>query len=297
MNASAEQSDTRTARTRRRLSWRRLPAAPLGLAAGAGAWELVAHLAGVPFFPPLSTVLARLADLTSDGLILSSLGDSLINLALGFAISLIAGLLIGVAMGRHRRVEAALGVYVYALLTAPTLVFAPVFFSLLGAGRGSIVAVVVTYAMFVIIVNTAAAIQSVPAHLVEMARSYGASEQQLLLRVLLPAAAPLIMAGIRLGVGRAVTGMINGEMFIAVVGLGHLVTEAGGRFDSASVLAVLLVVIAVALGATALVQAVDRRVTRWVPQNSVRHTAVRHGSVPQTSVPQTSDPQASRGSR
>jgi NitT/TauT family transport system permease protein len=78
----------------------------------------------------------------------------------------------------------------------------------------------------------------------------------------------MIMAGVRLGVGRAVTGMINGEMFIAVVGLGHIVTQAGGRFDSASVLAVLLIIIAVALGAVGMVQAVDRRLTRWVPNTS-----------------------------
>jgi ABC-type nitrate/sulfonate/bicarbonate transport system permease component len=206
--------------------------------------------------------------MAAGGLIFSSIGDSLVNLAIGFAISLAVGLVTGVAMGRYRKVEAALGVYVYSLLTAPALVFAPIFFSLLGAGRGSIVAVVVMYAMFVIIINTASAVQSVPAHLVEMARSYGASERQVLLRVVLPAAAPMIMAGVRLGVGRAVTGMINGEMFIAVVGLGHIVTEASGRFDGASVLAVLLVIIAVALGAVALVQAVDRRITRWVPKTS-----------------------------
>ncbi|SEG99807.1 NitT/TauT family transport system permease protein [Nonomuraea solani] len=255
-------------RPRRRLSWRALPAAPVSLAAGALAWELVGHLAGVSFFPPLSTVLARLADLVSSGLIVAGLADSLVNLVLGFALSLAAGLVIGVAMGRYRKVEAALGVYVYALLTAPSLVFAPIFFSLLGEGRGSIVAVVVMYAMFVIVINTASAIQSVPAHLVEMARSYGASERQVLLRVMLPAAAPMIMAGVRLGVGRAVTGMINGEMFIAVVGLGRVVTQAGGRFDGAGVLAVLLVIIAVALGAVALVQAADRRITRWVPRTS-----------------------------
>lgn len=246
----------------------RLAAAPVSLAAGAVAWELIGHLADVPFFPPLSTVLVRLADMTASGLIVSSLGDSLVNLALGFAISLVVGLTLGIAMGRFRKVEAALGVYVYALLTAPSLVFAPIFFSLLGEGRGSIVAVVVMYAMFVIVINTASALQSVPAHLVEMARSYGANERQVLLRVMLPAAAPMIMAGVRLGVGRAVTGMINGEMFIAVVGLGRVVTQAGGRFDGAAVLAVLLVIIAVALGAVALVQAVDARITRWVPKTS-----------------------------
>ncbi|WP_433332366.1 ABC transporter permease [Spirillospora sp. CA-294931] len=264
MSAVAERPGARRSRPR----WGRLPAAPLSLAAGAAAWELIGHLAGVSFFPPLSTVLERLVDITSEGMILGSLADSLVNLAFGFAISLVAGLAVGVAMGRYRKVEAALGIYVYALLTAPSLVFAPIFFSLLGAGRGSIIAVVVMYAMFVIVINTASAIQAVPAPLVEMARSYGASEGQVLLRVMLPAAAPMIMAGVRLGVGRAVTGMINGEMFIAVVGLGHVVTEAGGRFDSAEVLAVLLVVIAVALGAVGLVQAVDRRITRWVPKTT-----------------------------
>ncbi|RFS82506.1 ABC transporter permease [Actinomadura spongiicola] len=257
-----------SARARGRLSWRSLPAAPVSLGAAAAAWELVGQVANASFFPPLTTVLGRLVDMASSGLIFSSLRDSLINLLLGFAISLFGGLAIGVAMGRYRKVEAALGVYVYALLTAPSLVFAPIFFSLLGEGRGSIVAVVVMYSMFVMIINTASAIQGVPAHLPEMARSYGAGEGQVLLRVLLPAAAPMIMAGVRLGVGRAVTGMINGEMFIAVVGLGRVVTQAGGRFDSASVLAVLLVIIAVALGAVALVQAVDRRITRWVPKTA-----------------------------
>ncbi|WP_419999592.1 ABC transporter permease [Streptomyces boninensis] len=246
----------------------RLPAAPLSLAAGAAAWEAVGRAADASFFPPLSTVLDRLGEMAADGELLASVRDSLLNLLLGTAISLVAGLLIGIAMGRSRRVEAALGVYVYALLTAPSLVFAPVFFSLFGAGRGAVVAVIVIYAVFVVIVNTAAAVQAVPGHLEEMARSYGAGEAQLLLRVVLPAATPMIMAGVRLGVGRAVTGMLNGEMFIAVVGLGHIVTEAGGSFDSASVLAVLLIVIAVALVAIALVQAADRRLTRWVPQTA-----------------------------
>ncbi|WP_078965779.1 ABC transporter permease [Streptomyces aureocirculatus] len=245
---------------------RSLPAAPVSLAAGAVVWEAVGRTADASAVPPLSTVLDRLVAATRQGTIVSSLADSLVNLALGFVISLAAGLLVGTAMGRWRRVDAALGVYVHALLAAPSLVFAPVFFSLLGAGRASIVAVVVTYAVFVVVVNTAAGVRSVPPHLVEMARSYGASEWRVLVRVALPAAAPLIMAGVRLGVGRAVTGMVNGEMFISVVGLGRLVTEAGGRFDSAGVLAVLLVVIAVALAAIALVQAVDRRVTRWVPR-------------------------------
>ena len=76
------------------------------------------------------------------------------------------------------------------------------------------------------------------------------------------------MVGIRLGIGRAVTGMINGEMFIAVVVLGRILIQAGGCFDSESVLAVLLAVALVALGAVGLVQWVDRRVNGWLPQTA-----------------------------
>ncbi|RRS01251.1 ABC transporter permease [Glycomyces terrestris] len=247
---------------------RRLPLGLVSLAAGAVLWEVVGRAAGVPFFPPLSEVVATLAAMTANGEILGNLLVSLGNLALGFAVSLAAGLVVGTAMGRYRRVKAALGVYVYALLTAPALVFAPIFFSVLGPGQSSIVAVVFMYSAFIMIVTTADAVEQVPAHLVEMARSYGANEWQLVTRVILPAASPTILAGVRLGMGRAVTGMINGEMFIAVTGLGRIVTQAGKSFDGAAVLAILLVVIAVALASVALVQFVDRRLTGWVPDTA-----------------------------
>ncbi|WP_129664064.1 ABC transporter permease [Phytoactinopolyspora endophytica] len=240
----------------------------LSLVVAALAWEVIGRLADVPFFPPLSDVLGVLGDLITDGDIFGNLLTSLGNLALGFALSLVAGLVVGTAMGRYRRVNAALGIYVYALLTAPSLVFAPIFFSILGAGQASIVAVVFMYSAFIMIINTASAVENVSDSLIEMGRSYGAGEWQLVTRVILPAAAPMIFAGIRLGMGRAVTGMINGEMFIAVVGLGRMVTQAGKRFDGAEVLAILLVIIAVALAAIALVQFVDRKVTGWVPATS-----------------------------
>lgn len=247
-------------------AWNRIPLSAISLAAGAVLWEIVGLVADVPFFPPLHTVLARLWEMVVDGQILGNLGTSLGNLALGYGISLLIGLVVGTAMGRYRRVNAALGVYVYALLTAPSLVFAPIFFSILGAGQASIVGVIVMYSTFVMIITTASAVSNVPTSLVEMGRSFRANEWQLVTRVILPAATPTILAGARLGMGRAVLGMINGEMFIAVVGLGRIVTQAGGRFDGASVLAVLLVIIVVALSAVGLVQLVDRRLTSWLPK-------------------------------
>jgi ABC-type nitrate/sulfonate/bicarbonate transport system permease component len=213
-------------------------------------------------------VLVRLAEMISDGLILSNLMTSLTNLVLGFAVSLAIALVVGLLMGAFAKVEAALDIYVNALLTAPSLVFAPIFFSIWGLGRESIIAVVVMYSCFIMIINTAAGVRSVPRPLVEMGTSFSATRWQLFQFVVLPAATPLIMAGVRLGVGRAVKGMINGEMFIAVVGLGKLVQDAGRQLDAASVLAILIVIVIVAFVSVAVVQAIDHRLTSWLPSTA-----------------------------
>jgi ABC-type nitrate/sulfonate/bicarbonate transport system permease component len=245
-----------------------VPVGALSLLGGAVLWEIVARVWDVSFFPPLSAVLRRLGEMIADGEILGSLGNSLLNLLIGTVISVVIGVGVGLLMGAYKKVEQALDVYVYALLTAPSLVFAPIFFSIFGLGRASIVAVVVMYATFIIIINTASAIRSVPVPLIEMGRSFCATDWQVFRRIVIPAAMPLIMAGLRLGMGRAVKGMINGEMFIAAVGLGALVMDAGRRFDAESILAVLLVIIAVAVVTMQLVQLLDRRVTRWLPSTA-----------------------------
>jgi NitT/TauT family transport system permease protein len=242
--------------------------AVLALAVLAIGWEGLGRLANVAYLPPLSMVLARLVEMIQEGLIISNLVTSLTNLVIGFALSIVIGLTVGLLMGTFRRVDAALDTYVNALLTAPSLVFAPIFFSIWGLGRESIIAVVVMYSAFIMIINTAAAVRNVPLALAEMGTSFNASRRQMFLWIVLPAATPLIMAGVRLGVGRAVKGMINGEMFIAIVGLGKLIQDAGRELDAASVLAVIIVIVLVSFGSVALVQAIDDRLTRWLPSTS-----------------------------
>jgi NitT/TauT family transport system permease protein len=118
------------------------------------------------------------------------------------------------------------------------------------------------------VVNTAEAVRGTPRSLVEMARCYGARDRFVLRRVILPAATPLIMAGVRLGAGRAVKGMVNGEMFIAVVGLGGVIMTAGRNFDAETVLAVMTLVIVIAFCVVWLVERIDRRLTAWLPATS-----------------------------
>lgn len=235
------------------------------LLAGGFAWEVIGQLAGFQFFPPLSAVLARMVEMIGAGLIIEPLLGSLTNLAIGFGFAVVVGVTLGLLMGAYRKVDAAFDLLVYTGLTAPSLVFAPILFSIFGIGREPVVGVIILYSIFIIILNAAAAVRTVPLPLLEMGRSFGASDRELFFRIIIPTATPLIMAGIRLGAGRAVKGMINGEMFIAIVGLGAVVIGAGKRFDSESVLAVMIVIVVVAFLVIMVVQAIDRRLTSWLP--------------------------------
>ena len=242
------------------------PGASLEVAAllgGVVLWEALGWILAMPWLPPFSKIVMALAQFVQSGVILGNVASSLQGLAIGFAISLTLGLLVGCLMGRYRRVEKALDIYVNALLVSPAMIFAPILFAVFGLSGAVRIAVIVLYSVFVIIMNTATAIRTVDPALVEMASSFGASERQIFLRILLPASLPLIFAGIRLGMGRAVKGMINGEMLIAMVGLGALAQRYGSQFESAKVFAIALVVLIIALACNWVVQAAENRLTRW----------------------------------
>lgn len=231
-----------------------------------GGWELLGQALQQPFFPPLSNVIKELVANQKE--IVSALGTSLQNFGLGYALSVIFGVTLGLLMGAFRRLDAALDVYINALLTAPSLVFAPIFFAIWGLERWSIVAVIFMYSTWIVVVNTVTAVRTVNVELIEMGQAFGAPTRKMWTRIVLPAAVPLIMAGVKLATGRAVKGMLNGEMFIAIVGLGKLVKDGSGRFDASLVLAVLVVIIIVAFIAVWIVNWIDARLTRWLPKTS-----------------------------
>jgi NitT/TauT family transport system permease protein len=236
----------------------------LSVVAGMAIWEVAGRALDVAWLPPFTAVIGALFDLIDSGQLQEALKDSLTNLGIGFGIALVIGLVVGALMGRYRLVHEALHGYVYALFVSPTMIFVPIFFALFGLTNGTRIAVIVVYAVFVMIINTSTAFRDVDRSLEEMARSYGAKEHDIIFRVIAPASIPLVMAGIQLGVGRAVKGMINGEMFIALVGLGALSRRYGGRFDADAVFAIVLVVLLLALALHRIVRLLDRRFTRWL---------------------------------
>ncbi len=120
-----------------------------------------------------------------------------------------------------------------------------------------------------ITVNTRAGVRGVEASLIEMAKSFGASEGQIWRRIVIPGAMPAIFAGMRIGLGRAVTGMVMVELILVASGLGRLLLEFSGRMQSDLVFATVLAVIIEALALLAGMQALEKKITRWAPDISI----------------------------
>jgi len=236
----------------------------LGMIAIAVVWEGGGQIIDQPWLPPLSEVLARLLQLFVSGDLTQHLWASLSSLAIGFVIALVIGLLVGILMGLFSSVYTALDVYVNAFLFAPGLIFAPILFAIFGLSDATRVSVVVIYAVFIIIINTATAIRNVERPLIEMAASFGASRWTTVRRIVFPDAFPLIVAGLRLGAGRAVKGMVNGELFIALVGIGGMAARFGKQFDFTGVWAVAVFIMALAVVINQFVSMVEKRLTSWV---------------------------------
>jgi NitT/TauT family transport system permease protein len=226
-------------------------------------WEAVGRAMDSTLIPPLTQIGAAWWKLLSSGKLLANLGMSLTTLAIGFCLAAFVGVVLGVLMGRFRAIEHFFDLYVNALMSAPTTAFVPVLILWFGLGMESRIAVVFLFAIFVIIINTMTGVKQVDSVLLEMARSFGAREREIFFKIMLPAALPAIMAGLRLGMGRAVKGMVTAEMLLTLTGIGAMIMQYGSSFATDSLFAVILTILLVALLAMKAVHWIDRRLTGW----------------------------------
>ena len=153
------------------------------------------------------------------------------------------GVIVGLLMGRFREVEHFLDLYINALMSAPMTAFVPVLILWFGLGVESRIAVVFLFAFFVIVINTMTGVKQVDRTFLEMARSFGAKETEIFFKIILPAAMPAIMAGVRLGMGRAVKGMVTAEMLLTLTGIGAMIMQYGSAFATDALFAVILTIL------------------------------------------------------
>lgn len=233
------------------------------LVLGLIAWEILGRLLALPWLPPFSACVVALVELVQQGLILPDLVSSVQALAIGFVISLVVSLIIAFLMAEFEIVNLALGPYVYAFFLLPSIALAPVFLAIFGIADITRIGVIVTYTVFYMTLNFHTAFSQRDAALGEMSTSFQASRWQRTRFLTVPMALPLVMATVRVGLSRAVKGMINGEQFIAVYGLGGLVQRFGGQFAADKVFGVILVIVALAFVLDIITRLLDTRWTRW----------------------------------
>lgn len=164
--------------------------------------------------------------------LIPALITTLYGLLLGFAIASTLGIAIGFAMGLNRVVEIALNPYVSALYSTPRIVLVPVLILWLGIDLEVRVAMAVLTAIFPIIINAYAGVKSVDRELIDTGRAFTASRWQSVRTIVLPASLPLVFNGLRLGISRALEGIVIAEMTAAVTGTGALLLNYGRFFQT-----------------------------------------------------------------
>lgn len=189
--------------------------------------------------------------------------ESIKPFIVGFALSMIVGIPLGVLLGRFRFFEAALGIFVTGGYAMPLVALVPLLVLWLGLGFWVKAAVIFLMCIFPIAINTWLGVKVVPKTLIEVGHAFVAPTSVIVRRIILPATLPYIIAGIKLSVGRGVVAMVIAEFFTAISGLGGIIINAANNFDTARMFVPIVVLMVLATSLNALVGVIERRVAPW----------------------------------
>jgi len=230
-------------------------------------WEASVGLGWVnPLFTSSPSRIVRTAiEMFADGSILVDMQVSGFEFIVGYGAAIIIGVPLGILMGWYSRIDAVLEPFVSALYATPRIALLPLILIWLGIGIASKIAIVFLGAVFPIVVNTVTGVRTVEADFIKVARSFGCNDRQLFWTVVLPASVPMLLAGLRLGLGHALVGIVVGEMYGATKGLGFLIATAGARFQTDQVMVGIILIAGAGVVLTELLRAIERRFERWRP--------------------------------
>ncbi|WP_169944784.1 ABC transporter permease [Microbispora sp. H11081] len=226
-------------------------------------WELAARRVDPILAAPPSAVLKALIGMIGDGTLLTAVWESAQPFLAGYVLAIVAGVPLGLLIGRFRVVEAAIGWLVIAGYAMPMIALTPVFMLWFGLGFAVKAAMVMTMTVFAIAINTWNGVQNVPRTLIEVGTAFSASQPRILGQIVLPSVIPSIMTGLRIGIGKAVVGIVIAEFFTAIGGLGGVIVDAGHSFQPDRMFAAVVVLMAAAVALTGLIGLLERRLAPW----------------------------------
>ena len=226
-------------------------------------WEIIGQ-AGLTFFiPPLSKVLVTLFEVIQTAAFHKAMWETAYAFFAGVFFSIVIGIPTGIMMGKNRLIDELLLPWVNMFLSAPLTALVPVLMVLFGFGMKSIIITTTLFAIWIIILTARAGVMQINRSMIEMARSFGATPMDAFVKIYFWAALPEILGGVRIGVIRAVKGVIIGQLLISIVGFGALFELYSSNFLMAHFWAVLIVLFALAFTISEVFAYLERRVAYY----------------------------------
>ena len=228
-------------------------------------WELLPRSGIIDpgLLPPFTTVIVTLVTLFTEGTIVDDLIVTVFEVIVAFAIGGSLGVISGLVLGTYARLGKVVNPFVNNMVAVPQSIFLPLFIFVFGTGILEKIVFGITHAYFVITINTISGVQSVDERLIQTVQSFGATDRELFRHVYLPAAVPIILTGLRLGMIFTVVGVILAEMYISQRGIGKLILVWGSSFQLAKFFAGVLLVSVVTILFNEIIRSAEQRVSGW----------------------------------
>ena len=232
-------------------------------------WELVGNVLQLinPMFMSAPSLIAKAAiDLFSSGEIYNDLYISGTELLGGYLLSAAVAIPFGIMVGWYKKMSYIFDPFINAMNATPRVALLPLVIIWLGIGILSKVGIIFLGAVFPILINSRDGVKTTPLNLLNAARSFGASEWMIFKAVVLPSTIPFILSGLRQGLGRAIVGVMVGELYAATAGIGFMITVAGATFQTDKVFVGVLVFALTGMIGTEILAKIEKRFDKWRPK-------------------------------
>ena len=228
-------------------------------------WELVSRLlvSNALFLAAPSQIMVAIYQLALTGELWRHMAISAQEFAVGYVIASVIGIGFGFGMASSVRFKQAMQPWISGFYATPTIALAPLFILWLGIGIWSKVLVVIFLVLFPVTINTEAGLRTTSDRLIEMLRSFGASRAQIFFKVSLPSALPFILAGLKLGIGRGLIGVVVAELFGSRAGLGRLISQSADAFNMPDLFAGVIVLAVAGIAMTAGFGWMEKKLVPW----------------------------------
>ena len=235
-----------------------------------GVWSIynpIPFLQINPMFMSAPSLIWKAAvQLFSSGEIWNDLRVSGIEFLGGYLLAVLFAIPFGIMTGWYKSMSAVFDPFINAMNATPRVALLPLVIIWLGIGILSKVGIIFLGAVFPMLINTRDGVKTTPQNLLNAARSFGASEWMVFITVVLPSTVPFILTGLRLGVGRAIVGVMVGELYAATAGIGFMITVAGATFQTDKVFVGVLIFALSGMVSMELLTRLERRFDSWRPK-------------------------------